>query len=307
MATGTGESAAEKRAGAPVTVVGALASAIVAEGVSLVATVPDDITILIGESLREQGVRIVRPRHEQSAIVIADGYARATRAPGVCVVGPGPGIAQTGTGLVTAQRRRSPVLLIVAEPPSPPGEGKWLDIRRFVESVGAQYVGVRRPSTLAEDVHEAFRQVRLRRGPVVLNVGDKGTLNAPAPSPWRYLPTRDISRDGLELDPSSPLIDQAAGLLASARRPLIVVGGGVETAAAGREIEELADRIGALLATSMQTRGLFGAHPRSIGILGSLATDAAVELVAEADCILALGISLNMHQTGGSDLGPTPS
>src|SRR5262249_15406827 len=147
------------------------------------------------------------------------------------------------------------------------------------------------------------RRVRLRSGPVVLDTADKRTLLAPAPSPWNYVPTRELLQDGVEIDPSSPLIDRAAGLLASARNPVILAGGGVAGARAGREIAELGDRIGALLATSMQTRGLFEGHPRAIGIFGSLATEGAVELVAEADCILALGVSLNVHQTGGSVLG----
>src|SRR5438046_2639286 len=93
------------------TVVDALARAVAAEGVSTAFIVPDEITVHIAQALAEQGIRIVRPRHEQHAIVMADGYARAIGKPVVCSVGPGPAIAQTGTALVTAQRRRSPLLI----------------------------------------------------------------------------------------------------------------------------------------------------------------------------------------------------
>jgi acetolactate synthase-1/2/3 large subunit len=280
------------------TVLDALADAFVAEGVTVAANLPDDVTIFIAEALRGRGVRIVRPRHEQNAVLVADGYARASGGLGVCVIGPGPGIAQTGTALVTAARRRSPVLVVVAERSAKRGDGKELDIRRFVESTGARYLDVRSPQTLAEDLHEAFRQVRLRRGPVAVNLSDVRMLDAPVPSPWAYIPTAEVQRPGLELDPDSPTLDAVAGLLAWSRRPVIFAGHGAKAPGVREDVIVLAERTGALLASSMQARNLFAGHPRDIGILGNFASDAATELLAEADCVLALGVSLNPHQIG---------
>ncbi|HEX5406593.1 MAG TPA: thiamine pyrophosphate-binding protein, partial [Pseudonocardiaceae bacterium] len=120
----------------------AVAEAVAAEGVTLAVNVPDEVTILISQALRERGIRIVRPRHEHNGVLIADGYARTAGDVGVCVVGPGPAIAQTGNALVTAQRKRSPVLVLLGQNPAagPRGGLKEFDAQRFVESCGARYV-----------------------------------------------------------------------------------------------------------------------------------------------------------------------
>ena len=95
--------------------VDAIATAVRAEGVDVVANVSDEVTVFVAHALQEHGVRIVRPRHEQNAVLIADGYARASGGVGVCAVGAGPAIAQTGTALVTAQKKRSQVIVLLGQ------------------------------------------------------------------------------------------------------------------------------------------------------------------------------------------------
>jgi thiamine pyrophosphate-dependent acetolactate synthase large subunit-like protein len=282
-----------------------IALAVEAEEVDVAFNLPDEVTLFIVQSLKERGVRIVRTRHEQNAVFMADAYSRSTGKPALCIVGPGPALAQTGNGFVTARRRRSQVLVLLGSiPRAARGAIKDFDSKRFAETVGAQYLEVRGESTVAEDIYEAFRRVRLQRGPVILKTPDPDGLLADVGSLWDYRPSRVLVRRPLEVDIDSTPIDEAAGMLVFGRRPVIVAGRGAVLADAHDEIVALADRIGALLATSVQARGYFRDHPRNIGIIGGFATDQAVELLAQADCVLAVGISLNIYQTGGGSISP---
>ena len=148
----------------------AVAKAVAAEGIELLFTFMDSSTIELVQALHEEGIRVYHTRHEQGAVMMADGYARATAKLGMCTVGAGPALAQTGTGLVTARKGRSPVLVISGDMPA--GERtqiKYFDQRSYVESTAGNFVPLRKPATVAQDVQQAFRYVRARRGPTVLN------------------------------------------------------------------------------------------------------------------------------------------
>ncbi len=283
-------------------IVDAIAQAITTEQVDTAFCVPDEVTIHIGHALDALGVRVVRGRHEQNVVAMADGHARATGRPAVCALGHGPALAQTGTGLMTAARRRSPVLVLV--PQADPGRGnvKQFDARRYAETVGARYVEMRGGAWVAEDVHEAFRLVRLRQGPVVLSVPQIPAIDGELPGRWHYERAPDVYARFAAPDPEGDMIDEVAGVLAWARKPVLVAGRGAVLSGARDAMVSLADRLGALLATSLQGRELFRSHPHNIGLIGAYGTDAAVELLTEADCILAVGVALNMYQTGGGTL-----
>ena len=274
----------------------AIAKAVVREGVEVAFNLPDEVTVFVAQALHEQGVRIVRPRHEQNAVLMADGYARASNGVGLCLLGAGPALAQTGTALLTAERRRSQLLVLLGQAPRNRGGVKGFDARRFVEATCAQYLEIRSPGTAAEDIQEAFRLVRLARGPVVLAIGDQATVKSELPGDFAYAPAKRVRERPVEPDPEGEEIQEAAAMLADARRPLIVAGRGAVAAGARDDIVALADRIGALLATSVQARELFRGHPRAVGPIGGFATRDAAELIAEADCVLAVGIALNPYQ-----------
>lgn len=281
-----------------------VARALTAEGVRLVSNVPDEVTVLLSQTMSDVGIRVARPRHEQNAVLMADGYARATGDVGVCVIGHGPAIAQTGTALVTAQKKGSPVLVLIGQDSSTNrGSAKTFDERRFVECAGARFMSVRSPGTLYEDLQEAFRLVRLRRGPVVLAIPDRATLLSDLRTDDDYVPAQKITPAVTDPMRDSEGIEEATAMLAHSRHPLIFAGRGAVESGARGEIVALADRLGALLATSLQAWGFFGDHPRNVGLLGTYSTEAVSSLLVEADCILALGVSLNQYQTGGGRLG----
>jgi acetolactate synthase I/II/III large subunit len=108
-------------------------------------------------------------------------------------------------------------------------------------------------------------------------------------------PPGAVRRGGMQLD-------SALGLIASAKRPVILAGRGAVTAGAERSLAELAELIGAPLATSMLAKDMFAGHPSNLGICGNLAHPAASTVLAEADCIVAFGASLNVHTTMRGEL-----
>jgi acetolactate synthase I/II/III large subunit len=276
--------------------VDAIAAAIRAEGITVAFNVPDEVTVLVAHALQNAKIRVVRPRHEQNAVAMADGYARASGDVGLCVVGPGPALAQTGTGLVTAARCRSQVLVLLGEIPNTRGAVKSFDARRYAEATEAHYHEVRNTRTLASDIREAFRLVRLRRGPVILAIGDQFQLSEPLTGDLDYHPTTSDTSEPIVGSVESSALQEAAAMLANANRPLIVAGRGAVYADAAKELEELADRTGAILASSLQAREYFHGHPRYVGTVGSFAADEPLKLLMTVDCILAAGISLNPYQ-----------
>ena len=281
----------------------ALARAVVAEGTDVVFTFMDSSTLDLVQALHEGGLRIIHARHEQGAVVMADGYARATGQVGFCTVGAGPALAQTGTGLVTARKGRSPVLVIAGDTPSTDrAQIKAFDQRSYVEATAGYLVPLRGAATVTEDVHHAFRHVRNGRGPVVLNA-PADVLRSEYPMDFEYRATSEMPGP-FHVAPDPEAVELAAAMLANARRPVVIAGKGAVLSGAKEEIEALGARIGALLGTTLLAQAYFRGHPFDIGVLGDFANASAVELLAQADCVLAVGASLNPYTTGGGRVAP---
>ena len=282
----------------------ALASAVALEGTEVVFTLMDAFTLdLTVEISERRGIRTITTRHEQGAVLMADGYARATGKPGVCVIGAGPALAQTGTGLTTARRHRSPVIVISAETPVVGDAAKSFDSRLFVEATAQKYVPLRSGATVAEDVERAFRYARGGSGPVVICV-PSDILDGDLQQEWRYQPTAPTAASTQRAQPDPMMVKRAAVILNEARRPVLLAGRGAVTSGAREQIETLASRTGALLANTLQANGYFGDHPYALGIAGSFGTETMSSLLAEADCVLAMGASLNVYTTKHGNLFP---
>ncbi|MCX8226243.1 MAG: thiamine pyrophosphate-dependent enzyme, partial [Sulfitobacter sp.] len=135
-----------------------------------------------------------------------------------------------------------------------------------------------------------FYRARVERRPVVLNM--------PADFMWQ-----EVKHESQVLDvftapggvAEGDILDNAIGMIASARRPLILAGGGAVAARA--QLIRLADRLEAPLATTLKAKGLFNDHPYNIDIFGTLSTPAAYDLIAQSDCIICFGTALNDFTT----------
>lgn len=272
----------------------ALAAALAEESVEAVFCVLGDGNLdLLVELAEQHRVRLVHARHEQGAVAMADGYARRTRRLGVCSVTHGPGLTQTGTSLKVAATHGSRVLLLAGDTPT--GDATHIqsfEQAPFARAVGATPVPLRSAASWAADLDEALR--RAEDGPVVFNLPTDFQLTAaagPAHTPRPRTPRpASIAAD----------VDAAAELLAHAQQPALIAGRGARDAEP--QLAALAERLGAAIVTTLGGRGLLARHPAHAGLIGGLGHPRAERALAGADCVLAVGASLNPWSTKGGSL-----
>jgi thiamine pyrophosphate-dependent acetolactate synthase large subunit-like protein len=153
------------------------------------------------------------------------------------------------------------------------------------------------PRSVYADVATAFARARERQAPVVLLYPLEANGADAAGSP---LVATSVGPVGVE--PRQAELEAAARVVSEAERPLVLAGLGAARAGAGQSLARLADRCGALLTTSLRGAGLFAGHSYNLGICGGFASDRTAELIAQSDCVLAFGASLNSFTTRRGDL-----
>ncbi|MEV0803474.1 thiamine pyrophosphate-binding protein [Kribbella sp. NPDC050281] len=242
------------------------------------------------------GARFVAARHEGGAATMADAYARMSGTVAALSVHQGCGLTNAMTGIAEAAKSRTPMVVVAAEV-TEPRSNFYVDQEALARSVGAVPVRVTSAETaVAEALGAVATAVRERRT-VLLNVPlslqaleTAAPAVAPPPSKDRVVP------DAAE---ATKLTD----LLRHAERPVFVAGRG--SRGHRQVLESLAERSGALLATSAVAHGLFQGNPWSLGISGGFASPRTAELIRAADLIVGWGCALNMWTTRhGALIGP---
>jgi thiamine pyrophosphate-dependent acetolactate synthase large subunit-like protein len=280
-----------------------LAEAFAAEGVSVIFNIMGYGNRHFLVSAADSGIRLVTARHEGAALAMADGYARAGGEVGVISVHYGPGVTQLATSMMVANKAGTPLVIFAAGIPRDTrhtGGPLDLDERALLQASGAIVVELHRAEKAAETVHRAFREARRHGKPVALlapidiqeetvEVGGPGSGPASLPGRPVTVPPQDA-------------VAEAVSLLQQAQRPLVLAGRGALDPHAKELALKIADHLGALVATTFGAKGLFDAHPRSLGAAGGFALHADRELLEQADCVLAIGASLNPRTTDGGVL-----
>ena len=283
----------------------AIAQSLLAEGVTdFFGLMGDGNMWLWGALCRDPKVKPYNARHESMSVSMADGYARTTGKVGVCMVTCGPGLTQCATSLIAAYRGKTPVVLIAGEiQQGAKNRTQSMDQRRWVEASSARFHTVTSLDNMAEEIAEAFYAARLHRGPVVLNL-PMDLQEMEIDWDYAYRPSTDFLPPRMET-PSPDLLAPVIEKLIAAKRPVIIAGRGARASGAKDEIIKLADRIGALLATSLQGKGLFAGHPWDVGIAGAFASAPSERLLADADFVLGVGAELGYYTTEGGLLFPS--
>lgn len=247
----------------------------------------------VSNALQEEGFRFITTRHEAGAVTAADAYARVTGTVGLCTVHQGPGLTNAMTGLAEAAKGRTPLLLLAADTGAAAVHSNFrIDQAQLVTSVGAVAERLHTPQSAVADTVRAWHRCRTEGKPVVLMMPlDVQKELVPAPGDLPALPAVR------PMQPATDAVAEVVALLAQARRPLIVAGRGAVLAGAGELLQQLADRTGALLATSAQAKGLFSDSPWDLGIMGGFSSPTAARLIGQADLVLTFGASLNMWTT----------
>ncbi|AXH96645.1 thiamine pyrophosphate-binding protein [Ornithinimicrobium avium] len=268
----------------------AVGRALVACGVDHVFGVVGSGNFHVTNAMVAAGARFVATRHEGGAATAADGYARVCGRPAAITVHQGCGFTNSLTGVAEAAKSRTPLVLIAPESVEP-RSNFYVDQEAMARSVGAVPHRVTSPSEAVAQTVAAVAEAVHGRRTVVLNLPlhvqeqdvPDGALDAvalpPAPSP---------------VVPSPQDVERLADALRAAQRPVFVVGRGGRTHAARDAVRELADRSGALLATSAVAKGLFHDHPWQLDVSGGFSSPLTAELVQGADLIVGWGCALNM-------------
>ena len=248
----------------------------------------------ISHALVEAGVELISARHECNAASMADAYAKATQELTLVSVHSGPGLTNALTGIGEAAKSRTPLLVLAGDVPTGAVKSNfYVDQAEMVRSVGAVSERIHTAGTAREDTLRAVVRALRDRQTVVLSLPTDVQDAAFAGRPRRLeLPP---APGPLHPDPDS--VRLLADALANAERPLILAGRGAVLAGAEAALIALAERSGALLATSICGHGLFAGNPWSVGISGGFASPAADGLIAESDLILGFGVSLTHWTT----------
>ncbi|WP_084262820.1 thiamine pyrophosphate-binding protein [Actinomadura formosensis] len=272
----------------------AVAGALAEHGVSCLFGVLGDGNLPILDVLvREHGADYVAAAREDGAVLMADGYARAGGRLGVATVTHGPALTNAVTALTEAARAGTPMLLVAAD--TPPGDRRnpqAIDQGDVVRPTGAGVQWVHSAESAVADVVLAIRRAFTERRPIVLNVPTPLLALAAGAGPGTFREDRTPVPV-----PRAEEVARVAEALGRAERPVIVAGRGA--AHARDELVALAERTGALLATTLKAKGLFTGEPFDVGVCGGFATAIGRELIRESDLLLAMGAGLNSFTVDG--------
>ncbi|MBU3740092.1 MAG: sulfoacetaldehyde acetyltransferase, partial [Rhodoferax sp.] len=232
------------------------------------------------------GISLIPVVHEQGAAHMADGYARVSGRHGVVIGQNGPGISNCVTAIAAAYWAHSPVVMITPETGTMGmGLGGFQEANQLpMFQEFTKYQGhVNNPKRMAEYTARCFDRAISEMGPTQLNIPRDyfyGEISCEIPRPMRV--ERGAGGENS--------LNAAADLLASAKFPVILAGGGVVMGNAVAECQALAERLGAPVVTGYLRNDAFPAsHPLWCGPLGYQGSKAAMKLIAQADVVLALG------------------
>ncbi|MEM7045336.1 MAG: 5-guanidino-2-oxopentanoate decarboxylase [Pseudomonadota bacterium] len=257
-------------------------------GVEVVFGIPGVHTIELYRGLGASAIRHVTPRHEQGAAFMADGYARVTGKPGVCLLITGPGFTNALTAIGQARGDSIPMFIISgvnARSTLGKGEGRLHEL--------PDQAGLSR--TVCLETHTLLEPERL--GDVVARAFDVMASGRPGPVHIEIptdvmaelidFPEPPTSPEDHRHDPKSDEIDRAVTLCSSAKTPAIIAGGGMKDAVA---LKRLAEALDAPVVSTVNARGLMAGHPLNVPASPSL--KAVRGLINESDLLLALGTEI---------------
>jgi len=291
-----------------------LAETLIATGVDYVVGIPGHGNLVFADAVMARQDRLpwILVRHEQAAAHIADGYFRACGRPLAITTSVGPGALNALIGIATAYVDSSAMIVIAGAPPSYLfGKGCLQEIERqasadfptVVRPLVKRSWQVTRPDQMETATSQLFKTATTGRpGPVYLDF-PMDVQAAPCASD---VPNPDQRVVASGIRPDAGAVKAAAEVLASAKRPLILAGGGVIHAGADAELLSLAEHLAAPVVTSLHGKGAIpDDHILAGWTVGSKGADCANHLTKNADVILAVGTRFAEWDTSSWENGAT--
>ncbi|MEW5981854.1 MAG: biosynthetic-type acetolactate synthase large subunit [Acidobacteriota bacterium] len=273
---------------------------LVREGVEVVFGYPGGAILPVYDAMLDYPVRHVLVRHEQGAVHMADGYARASNRVGVAMATSGPGATNMVTGIATAMMDSSPIVCITGQV----GSGligsdafQETDITGITLPITKHNYLVTRADDVAETIREAFYIARSGRpGPVLIDItkdAQQGTCDFVWPAGPKLPGYRPVHT------PRPEAIQQALDLINGAARPIILAGHGVIQSGASDVVLELAERAQIPIAMTLLGIGSVPAsHPLNLGMMGMHGEAWVNSAIQGADLLLAFGMRFDDRVTG---------
>ena len=248
----------------------------------------------ISHGLVEAGVELISARHECNAASMADAYAKVSGELTLVSVHSGPGLTNALTGIAEAAKSRTPLVVLAGDVPSGAVKNNfYIEQAEMVRSVGAVSERLHTAHSAREDTLRAVTRALRDRQTVVLSM----PLDVQNASLASNLPPLELPAAPGRLHPDPGAVERLTDALMQSQRPLLLGGRGAVLSGAEPALLALADRLGALLATSVCGHGLFSGNPWSVGISGGFSSPVADELISESDFILGFGASFTQWTT----------
>lgn len=270
----------------------AIAQSVMDHGIETMFGLMGDANLfMVDHYVRACGGTFVPAAIEGSSVLMALAYSGVSGKIGVATVTHGPAFTNCMTALTEGARAQTSMVLLCGDTPvSVPYNPQNTDQRELAKATGSGFEQLRSPQTAAYDIAKAFYHAKVEKRPIVLNI--------PADFMWQEAEYEKVVYpvfDDPAYVPQGNDVDEAIGMIASAKRPIILAGRGAISAR--KNLIDLANRLEAPLATTLRANGLFGDQPANMGIFGTLSTPAAYETIALSDCVISFGASLHPFTT----------
>lgn len=271
------------------------------EGVEVIFGYPGGQAIPIFDALYDSPeIRVILTRHEQAAVHAADGYARTTGKPGVCLVTSGPGATNTITGLATANFDSVPVICLCGQVPTTMigiDAFQEADITGMANSVTKHNYLVHKIEDLAETMKNSFFIANTGRpGPVLIDIPKDVSVNK-----YEFNYDFEVNIRGYKPHIEGHLnqIKKAVQLIEASERPVAIVGGGAIISGASDEIIEFITKCDIPVTATLNGLGCIGYDsPYFLGMHGMHGTIQANKAIQQSDLIIALGSRFDDRATG---------
>jgi acetolactate synthase-1/2/3 large subunit len=270
-------------------------------GVDVIFGLPGGAVLPLYDPMMDsKKIRHILVRHEQGAGHAASGYAHATGRVGVCVATSGPGATNLVTPLADANMDSIPIVAITGQVGAAligTDAFQEADIVGITLPITKHSFLVTNPADIPRVIAEAFHIASTGRpGPVLVDIAKSAMV---AGTTFAWPPELQLPGYHPTTKPHGKQIKEAARLLATARRPVLYVGGGVIRSGAAAELLKLANASGAAVVTTLMARGaLPDSHPQNLGMPGMHGTVAAVAALQKCDLLVALGTRFDDRVTG---------
>jgi acetolactate synthase-1/2/3 large subunit len=270
------------------------------EGTKVIFGMPGGANLPIYDELGSSSIRHILVRHEQLAAHMADGFARVSRRPGVCLATSGPGATNLVTGIATAYMDSIPMVAITGQvATSSIGRDAFqeCDIVGVATPVTKYTFQLLKSNEIPHAVKKAFFIASSGRpGPVLIDIPKDVQTNEAETEFPSSVRIRGYDPPG---EPAGPEIERALDMILSAERPMILAGGGVAISGAFSELQAFAEMLMIPVATTFKGKGVFNeTHPLALGPIGMHGHVEANRLTLEADVLIAIGTRFSDRSTG---------